>query len=262
MTRAPQRGLTFSPGNHTYRLDGRPVPSVTTVLGVLDKPAIPRWAATRVAEFVADNPDVVDSLRSMGRGPMVQALKGVPWEQRDTAATRGTTFHEYAERIANGEEVDVPDEQVPLVENALRFMEDYDIRPVLVEGCVGSREHGYAGKLDLIADSNVGRAIWDYKSGKAIYPRTSLQLVAYAFADFTGENGNESPVPEVEASYGVHIREDGYDVVPLAFSRAVFEEFLIIRRAYDINKRCEGDWRQAGSGYAGLPIRGLEEQSA
>jgi hypothetical protein len=249
-------GLKFYEKSHRYKLDGEWVPGVTTILGVLDKPGLRKWAAASVAEYVADNRDAVEHLYAAGRGPMVAALKETPWQQTRDAADRGTTFHDFAERIMNGDEVDVPEEQVPLVENALRFMEDYDIRPLLVEACVGSREHKYAGKGDLWADSKIGRAIFDWKSGKRIYPTFALQLAAYAFAEFAsdGSGGPETPLPEVEAAYGVHIRMDGYDVVPLKFGRDVFDEFLTIRKAYDINKRCEGDWRKPGSGYAGVAL--------
>lgn len=254
MTPTPRVGLRFTPGNHTYRLDGRPVPGVTSIIGVLDKPALPRWAARSVAEYVADHRDAVEHLYDMGRGPMVDALRGVPWQRRDDAATRGTSLHDIAERIAGGEEVDVPEPLIPLVEQALAFMEDYQIVPVATERSVASREHRFAGKFDLIADSKVGRAIWDYKSGKAIYPETALQLNAYAGAEFMGECGDESPVPECEAAYGVHIREDGYDVIPLEFGRHVYREFLVIREAFDIAKRVRGDWKVPGSGYARVPL--------
>lgn len=248
-------GLKFYPSSHRYRLDGEWVPGVTTILGVLAKPGLTKWAASSVAEFVADNPETVDNLRDMGRAPMVASLKEVPWQKRDDAAARGTTFHDFAERIARGEEVDVPDAQVPLVESALAFMEDYDIEPVLIEAVVGSREHQYAGKVDLIAND----AIWDWKSGKRIYASTAFQLAAYAFAEFHGEGGHEAPLPPVKASYGVHIRADGYDVYPLAFGPNVFQEFVTIRKAHDINKRAEGNWRNPGSGYVGVA---LERESA
>jgi hypothetical protein len=253
--RKPVRGLTFNPRNHVYRLDGTHVPGVTTILGVLNKPALTKWAASSVAEFVADNPDTIEHLYDAGRGPMVAALKETPWQKTKNAQDRGTTFHDFAERILNGEEVDVPVEQEPLVESALAFMEDYNIEPVLVEAAVGHRASRYAGKLDLIANDS----IWDWKSGKRIYPTTALQLAAYAFAEFYGENGDEHPLPEVHAAYGVHIREDGYQVIPLKFGPDVFAEFLTIRETYDINKRCEGDWRTPGSGYAGIPLVRLED---
>jgi hypothetical protein len=230
------------------------VPGVTTILGVLDKPAIPKWAASQVAEYVADNPAGVEELRAMGRGPMVQALKGLPWAKRDTAAVRGTDVHNFAEKIVNGETVEVPEYLAGYVEAALAFMDDYAIEPVLVEAVVGSREHRYAGKLDLVADSSRHpRAIYDYKTtASGIYGTTAWQNAAYAFAEFHG--GNEWLMSDVgiESSFGVHLRPDGYSVHPLSFSPAVFQEFLAIRAAYDANKRAVGDWRVPGSGYVGI----------
>lgn len=257
-------GLKFYPASHRYKLDGAWVPGVTTVLGVVNKPALTKWAASTVAEYVADNREAVEHLFHAGRGPMVAALKEVPWQKRDDAAARGTKFHDFIERILKGEEVDVPDEQVGLVESGLAFLEDYKITPVLTEGCVGSREHRYAGKFDLIADSEVlgCRGIFDWKSSKRIYAATAFQNAAYAFADFTGEDGDEQPVPEVERSFGVHIREDGYDVHELAFGPDVFAEFVAIRKTFDANKRAEGDWKSPGSGYVGLPLRDHEKESA
>ena len=249
-------GLRFYPSAHRYKLDGAWVPGVTTILGVLDKPAIPKWAAGQVAEYVADNPDGIEHLRNMGRGPMVDALKRLPWERRDQAGVRGTDVHDIAERIVNGAEVDVPEHLVGHVESCLAFMDDWQIRPVLVEAVVGSRAHQYAGKLDLVADHARGpRAIFDYKTtASGIYKETAFQNAAYAFAEFHGENGDEKPMADVgiEASFGVHVRADGYDVYPLAYGADVHDEFLCIRRAFDINKRANGDWKVPGSGYVGI----------
>lgn len=260
------RGLKFVPSTHRYYLDGKSVPGVTTLLGVLNKPALVKWSAKAVAQYVADNPDGVATLREMGVGPMVAALKEVPWQQTKDAADRGTAFHDYAEQIViHGTEVEVPESKVPLVESALDFMEKWDIRPVLVEAAVASREHWYAGKLDLIADHNHGpRAIFDWKSGKAIYPEAAFQLNAYAFAEFTGLNGDERPMADlgIEAAYGVHIRADGWDVYPLRFGPEIHQEFLTIRRAYDIKRRADGDWKRPGSGYVGLAIQDNNEQDA
>src|SRR4030095_13550663 len=81
MTNPPTEthGLIFYEGSHRYRLGGEWVPSGTTIPGVLDNTATPQGAAPQVAEYVAATPDGIDTLRVMGRGPMVQALKGIPW---------------------------------------------------------------------------------------------------------------------------------------------------------------------------------------
>ena len=268
MKRAATKGLTFSPGNHQYRLDGQHVPGVTTILGVLDKPAIPKWAAGMVAEYVADNPSGIEELRNMGRGPMVHALKNLPWQKRDDAGVRGNVLHDYAEALLNGEDVEVDDEHVPVMEHALAFMEDWQIKPLLVEAACGSREHKWAGTLDLIAEyvrpdtGHEGVAIFDWKSGKALYPEYAWQLNAYAHAEFCGLGGDEKPLPACDAAFGVQIRPDGYDVAPFAFGPEIYDEFLAIRRTFDIAKRGRGDWKRPGTGYVGLFIQPREDVPA
>ena len=269
MTPKPKRpGLKFNAATHRYWLDGKPVPGVTTILGVLDKPAIPKWAAGQVAEYVADNPDGVETLRGMGRGPMVQALKGIPWQKRDDAGARGNVLHDYAEQILNGQEVEVDEEHVPVMESALEFMDDWHIKPLLVEAPVASREHWWAGTLDLIAQyrhpvtGHEGVMIADWKSGKALYPEYALQMAAYAHAEFTGLGGDEKPLPTCDMALGVQIRADGYDACPMEFGPHVYEEFVAVRRAYDIAKRMRGNWKVPGSGYVGLSISPNTEQEA
>lgn len=264
-TPTPQQGLKFYPKSHRYKLDGRWVPGVTTILGILDKPALKKWAATQVAEWVADHPDEVDRLRGMGRLPMVAALKEVPWQKRDDAADRGSTLHAHAEGLLRGEEVEVEDEYVPVMENALRFLDDWQIDPVLVEVACASREHQWAGTADLFAryrhprTGHRGMGIFDWKSGKALYPEYAWQLNAYAFAEFHGLDGDEGPVPPCDAAFGVQIRADGYDVAPFAFGPHIYDEFLTIRRTYDIAKNGRGDWRTPGTGHMGLLIQPPEE---
>jgi hypothetical protein len=251
----PTKGLVFYPNSHRYRLDGRWVQGVTTLIKQgLPNDALKFWAARYVAEYVADNRDQVGRLYGMGRGPMVAALKETPFQYRDEAAVKGTDVHALAERIVGGEEVDVPEHLVPYVESCIGFLEDHDIQPTLVEAVVGSREHGYAGKLDLVANA----AIWDYKTGASgIWPETAFQLSAHAHAEFHGEHGDEHPLPEITAAYGVHLRPDGYDVYPLQFGADVFEEFLDLAKVARIAKRAKGDKNTPG--YVKPALQPLEE---
>lgn len=252
-----QQGLKFYPASHRYKLDGEWVQGVTTILGgAMPKPALPKWSAKAVAEYVAQNREGIEHLYAMGETPMVAALKDVPWQQRDAAARRGTEVHDLAERYIQGEEIEVPDEIAGHVEACAQFIEDWKIQPILVEQTVGSREHQYAGKFDLVTDSsNAPRAIYDYKTSRSgIYGETAFQLVAYAMAEFYGENGDEKPMADlgIEASFGVHIRADGYDVLPLKYGADLYAEFVTLLEASRINKRCAGNWKVPGSGYVGL----------
>jgi hypothetical protein len=269
--------LVFYPKSHRYKLDGDWVPGVTTITGVLDKsgPLI-SWASGLVAEYVADNREVMEGLWLAGRDPLVAALKKLPEAARKRAAERGTDFHDYAEQIVRGEEVDVPEDHVPLVESALAFFADWKIEPVLIETSVASREYAYAGTLDLVADhANGPRAIFDWKTGKAIYDSAAWQANGYGAAEFYGADAvsdgtkvtyqDERPMSDlgIEQAWGIHIRADGYDVYPLYYGPDVFEKFRLIRRLYDINKRARGDWKIPGSGYVGAAIqRRLEKEIA
>lgn len=252
-------GLKFYEASHRYKLDGEWVQGVTTILGAaMPKPALPKWSAKSVAEYVATNREAIEHLYAMGEGPMVASLKEIPWQQRDAAGNRGTEVHDLAERYLKGEKIDVPDEIAGHVESCAAFIEDWDIEPVLIEQCVGSREHKYAGKLDLVADSSKApRAIYDWKTAKSgIYGETAFQLVAYGMAEFYGEGGDEKPMADlgIEQSFGVHIRADGYDVYPLRYGPDIYAEFITLLEASRINKRCAGDWKVPGSGYVGVAI--------
>ena len=257
---AAKRHLQYFDSSHRYKLDGRWVPSVTTILGVLDKPGLPRWSARLVAEYVADHPDGIEELRAMGRGPMVDALKGMPWQERDKAGDRGTILHAYAEELVHGREVDVAPEHVAVMESALSFMEHWHIYPLVIEFPCASREHEWAGTGDLIAGytrpdtGHHGVGIFDWKSGKDLYPEFAWQLNAYAHAEFHGLDGDEQPIPPCDDAFGVQISEEGYTVKPFAFGRNIYEEFIQIRRTFAIAKRGRGDWKIPGSGYVGLPI--------
>lgn len=256
-------GLKFYPSSHRYRLDGRWVPGVTTILGVLNKPALTKWAATSVAEYVADHAEAIAHLYEAGRGPMVAALKNTPWQKRDDAADRGTKLHDYAEKLLRGEEVDVDGELAPVIENALRFLDEWRIQPLLIEAPVASREHSYAGKLDFVGryvnprTGVAGVGIFDWKSAKRIYAACAFQNAAYGMAEFHGEDGDEHSMADlgITASFGVHIAPDACDCYPLPYGEKIHAEFVTIRHAFDINKRAEGNWREPGSGYVGLPIR-------
>jgi hypothetical protein len=218
---------------HWYKLDGKKVDGVTTLLGDgLPKKALMYWSAKQVAEYVADNSDNVRSyMDTLSREQLVKLLKEVPWEKRDRAAVRGTQVHTLAEKLVHGEEVEVPDELDGYVRSCVDFLNDWQVQPVLVEATVASRRWRYAGTLDLVADVADGsRGIFDYKTSESgIWPETILQQAAYRFAEFYLDgDGAEQPVADlgITAAFGVHIRPDGYSVHPLPSDDRAFKDFL------------------------------------
>jgi hypothetical protein len=206
--------LTYSDAAHRYRLDGRYVPNVTTILNAgLPKPALTKWAAKTVATHVADHVGDVATWRTMGREPLIEALAAIPDERRNTAAARGTAVHDLAEQVVHGLAVDVPPDIADRVRGYADFLDQYDVQPVATEVMVANRTSWYAGRLDLIADLFGTRWLLDLKTSSGVYGDTSLQLAAYAAAEFYQDaNGDEVDMPSVERLGVVHITDQGTDL--------------------------------------------------
>ena len=202
--------LKFSERAHRYWLDGKPIPGVTTILGKgLPKPAIPYWAARTVAEYVTDNPDGVEQLRTLGRGPMVAALKGIPWQVRDEAAIRGTEVHALAERLVLGEAVEVPEHVHGHVDGYARWLDTVNLTPLATEAPCYHRAEWYAGTFDLLAEMNGETWLLDVKTSSGIYGNYALQLAAYASAEAMVIDGEDHPIPPVHHIGALHVTDAG-----------------------------------------------------
>ncbi|WP_372595604.1 hypothetical protein [Actinotalea sp.] len=252
--------LKFSERGHRYTLDGRPVPGVTTLLGKgLPKPALVYWSAKAVAEYVMDNPDGVEALRAMGRDPGVAALKQIPWQKRDEAAVRGTDVHGLAEQIIHGREVEVPEHLAGHVEGYTRWLDAFDVEPIITEVPVANRAHWWAGKPDAIV--RLGGQTWllDWKTSTGVYGETGLQTAAYARAEFYAPTpDDEQALPHIDRTGVVHITADGSYLYPLAGNPAEIDEaYGVFRHIAYVAQRT--DWIK---GLLGEPMPAPESEDA
>lgn len=215
---------------HYYMVDGKKADGVTTVLSkALNKPALLRWAPKAVAEWVADHLDEVAEMTERDRDDVVKELKNKPWEQRDAAADRGTEVHKLAERLVKNELVDVPEELAGHVNAYVDFLDTWQPKPILVEPVLANRALGYAGSADLVADiPNGERPLFDLKTSKGVYGNMALQVAAYRYAEvYLDEHGDERSMADlgITSTYIVHVRADGYDVVPVEAGEHQFKIF-------------------------------------
>lgn len=237
---------------HRYEIDGARVTGVTTVLSQgIPKGAIAPWAARTVAEYTCDNlTQIVDMLDSGGRNPTVDYLKGIPWQQRDDAAVRGTDVHTLGERLVHGLEVDVPEHLYGYVDGYARWLDEAQVEPLLTEFVVGSSEHGYAGTADLILlDGRGMRRIADIKTSRGVYGEAALQLAAYRFAEFyLGTNGIESAIPSVDdIGWVLHVQDGLTEARPVPVDRAQFGVFLAAMQV--------AGWAKNSRDLVGPPVR-------
>jgi hypothetical protein len=126
-----------------------------------------------------------------------------------------------------GEEVVVPDHLAGHLEAYIRFLDDFQVVPVLVEKPVFSRTYKYAGTFDLVADIDGVRWLLDIKTNASgVYAETALQLAAYRFADFYIEDDfSEHLMPPVERTGVIHVTASGYELVPVIADVEQFDIF-------------------------------------
>ena len=219
---------------------GQRVPGVTTHLSNgVPKAALVNWAANTTAEYAVDNWDRLSDLAPSARLKELQAAR---YASRDAAANRGTKVHRLAERLVAGEAVPVPDEIAGHVESYVRFLDEWDVQPVLVETTVYSPTHNYCGTLDLIADlvdpdDPGSRVRWllDIKTSRSgVYGETALQLAAYRYAEtYVGDDGDLYDMPEVDMVGAVHVRADGYDLIPVEAGPTQHRQYLYVAQVAD-----------------------------
>lgn len=248
-TAAPTRRRNFANG-HGYYLDGQYLKGrgVTTILGQgVPKNGLQYWAAKEVAACAVDERDIWEPLAARARDAAWEYLKEAPFRDRDAAARRGTEVHRLAELLQNGEDVEVPEALIGHVDSYLAFMEDWEPADPICEGVVISRKHLYMGTFDLIATvarrpvgapewwptDRPARLLMDVKTSRSgIYPEICLQLSAYRYAEsfIPDPSGacDEHPMPEVDGCAAIHVRADGYDLIPVRAEAREFRQFLYV----------------------------------
>lgn len=244
--------LTFNEASHRYRLDGKSVKSVTGIIGGgIPKPALAYWAANQAAEAASawayDLKQTGDdwALQSIDRESLYETWRKAPWQARDKAAVRGTAVHALAEQLVHGADVDVPDELVPYVDGYARFLDDWEVQPILTEKSVAHRGLWFAGRFDLIASSpylqDRAPVEIDLKTSNGVYADTAIQCAAYARAEFYVDDSDpdtEHALPDVAATYVAHVTADGTHLFELSPDRAhIDQSFEAFKAAYAVNTR-------------------------
>jgi PD-(D/E)XK nuclease superfamily len=144
-----------------YSKDGTLLPGVTTILGVLNKPALVPWAnnlglaGISVREYV----DALAAIGSLAHEMILAHHKNVKFE-------------------ADGHPADLIDKAENCLLSYFEWERGHNIEPILCEAQLVSLL-GFGGTLDLYAKVDGVRTVVDYKSGKAIYPEHVYQTAAY-----------------------------------------------------------------------------------
>lgn len=146
----------------TYKIDGKRIPSVTTVLGLLNKPLLVKWANNLGLEGI-NVTKYVNNLAQIGtlahyfvecdcknKDPV---LNDYSLEQIDTAKVSLKKWYEWTTTV-NFEPLE---NELALTHNQLK----------------------YGGTIDILANVNGKKTLIDIKTSKSLYLEHFIQLSAY-----------------------------------------------------------------------------------
>lgn len=243
----------------TRTVEGKPLtsPSVTTVLGLVDKPALIQWAADRTLDWAVENASLLfvkseDSAKRWGR---------YRWSDvRDERAEVGTGIHETIESLhTNGWNFpQLDEEQLQIMHQWELLNQRYTITPhkseFTVWGGLASDATHWAGTGDGlwgIIDNESGETwtnvVIDLKTSKNTWPEHWLQLSALYMADVVMLKNPDGTWTEEEPTRGdgtaiIHLRADKWSVTIETDKELIglqYEQFMSYRRVWHYKKAVE-----------------------
>jgi hypothetical protein len=202
------------------------IPSVTTILGMIAKPALISWAARIGAEAVRDwlaelegstvtvDADLIDRLYSIACNTHTEA--------KERAAEKGSAVHDAIHQYhENFFEADVPqDEEAARAWHAfLDWLDGSGLEVVATEQMVVGPKARYAGRYDLLMREKRHPSLhWvvDIKTSGGVYVEHVLQNAAYATA-VRADRGLE-----IAGTLVLHVPSGADKATPVARSRSEY----------------------------------------
>ena len=155
-----------------YDKAGTMLPGVTTILGVLNKPALVPWA-NKLGLAGIDVKDYVDAL----------AMVGSLAHELILCHHHGKLF------VPDGRSPDLIDAAENCLLKYFQWEKGHKVEPILCEAMLVSEKYKYGGTVDLYCKIDGVPTVVDYKSGRAIYPEMVYQASAYR--QLLEENGHK-----------------------------------------------------------------------
>jgi hypothetical protein len=238
---------------HRYTYEGVQYPGVTTILSVLDKPALINWAAKETATAAARLlPELPKMMETLGETGVIAALSNRQNWTKNVGAQLGTEVHALADLVVRGEPTPsmTDTQRVRVLHYAkwwkesgwkLRLSEAMVVQPYPGDG----PSSGFGGTFDLLAYDRDGKTVLgDVKTGKGVYREAVLQLAAYGMATIvqpaltdgvdwvTAQMANPAlqpkiyPMPLPDRYVILHVTADGVREIEVAVGTAERMAFL------------------------------------
>src|SRR3990167_9680689 len=201
----------FNKEEHYYELDGKRLYGVTTVLGVIAKPALIPWAVKMATDYIESHVvtghyNLITKVGSiefdMAFNDLIKEAKSAHRKKKESAGEIGTDSHSLIEdyvkeclRRNEGIALAHSVNENQMVSNFVQWAMDNEVRFLASEKQLYSESMWCAGTTDLVLEMKGKKYIGDVKTSSAIYPEHFYQMAGYrAMLEEMGETGFDGSV--------------------------------------------------------------------
>jgi hypothetical protein len=232
-----------------YHIDGRQLPSVTTILSCLSKPALVNWAGKLTRERMCDE---AADFYALGAQLSRDGFRSELWKRVEKrvfqneaareAADLGTLAHARCEWViqkrlgrpvgpdpVTSDTTLTPADRERALWASLSFedwMAKNDVQPMQTEIVVHHPDHHYAGTADLVARVNGVISLVDLKTSSGLWPEMYLQVAAYRAAYNSEAQSNFQAVTAHLVRLPKKITDPEFEAVEVANLDSHLEGFL------------------------------------
>lgn len=192
--------FAFDEVEHIYTLNDKPLMGVTSVLGVIAKPALVPWAAKMTVEYVGDHIEqcIVDGKLDEGAlATMLLDAKNAHRKKKEDAGEKGTDLHTLAEgyiRLCIQENNGQPMEVCPAgIERLRDWAKTNKVTFLASEKKMYSKTWWIAGTCDLVFEKEGKKFVADIKTYAKIWDRVPFFQCA-GYASMLEEMGEKKPI--------------------------------------------------------------------
>ncbi len=201
-TTEQKTGFEFQEKGHKYFLDGKAMTGVTTILGVIAKPALIGWASKMATEFIAqaikDGKEITPEV--------LELAKNAHRAKKEEAGGLGTDVHKECELLITsslegnkGVFTDDLKHENPQVQHFIDWAIQNKVKFIATEEKVFSRDLFVAGTIDFICEIDGNVWLGDIKTASGIYPEFFFQTAGY-------QKLNEDMVENEDGGFPVNIK--------------------------------------------------------
>lgn len=197
----------FNEKNHAYKLDGKRLTGVTTILGIADfgkSDGLIQWTANQAVDYIKNNSYKAKGTENivLGNEFILENAKTAWKRTRDKAGDIGSIVHKLIEIYvknkidktefhyerakedalleSNTELTEEEDKKIfPMFEQFLNWEKEENIEFLLSEQKLYSRKHWFAGTVDLVFKKDGNIYIGDIKTSRDIYITHFIQMGGY-----------------------------------------------------------------------------------